>query len=270
MIPFKIVYIHFLASAICAANLAHASVLVSEGLKPGDVIPGSANAVKIRCFQEGTQHTLFALSLLNIDPSRKRLRKYDIALTTGHGFEDISPQALANCFGYGPSGKQYAVKNVKLSPNYKDGTATDWAVVKLERIKDKTVIRYNVDPELTFKDIEDLIAINPEVTFPEARSLLRSEQSCALYPRQIANMSRKGFESIFPHSCKAIAGQSGTPISVRDGDGAIMVGFHLGRTFVLKSDYLYSRPKWFGMMRIVDQDFVRSVNKIVLEMEQDR
>ena len=230
---------------------------------------GQTNSVRIRCFLGETEFKLSVAGVLESRLAYRKSNKMDIARTTGHGLVDAEGELIKDCFVYGPRGRKFKVRAIKMAPNYKEASATDWAVLVFDRIKAPGLTRYQVDPTLSLLEFEKLASERADVKFSKARGILENHQECNLYPRRNASLLGKQFDGIVPHSCKAIAGQSGSPVSVAGIENDIVIGIHLGKSFSLPITNVTDRAGWFGFMRIIDDAFLRDLNEIVKSIEQE-
>jgi hypothetical protein len=229
---------------------------------------GETNSVRVRCFLGEAEFKLSVASVLESRLTYHKSNRRDIALTTGHGLIGDDGKMIDDCYVYGPTGRKVKVKTIKMAPNYQEATGTDWAVLVFDRMKTPGLIRYTVDPSLSVSEFETLANEQADVKFSKARGILKNRQNCNLYPRRNASLLDKRFDGIVPHSCKAIRGQSGSPVSVAGINGDIVIGIHLGKSFSLPIENVTDRAGWFGFMRIIDNSFLVDLEAIVSELER--
>jgi len=254
---------------IGAAVSAHSSASITGSGFSNTLItnPSGAGAAKMRCYINEKQFLLSVVTIMQLDNKASKFRNKDVAVTTGHGLVGPSGKILDNCFVYGPSGRRYQVRVKKLAPGFKNATPSDWAVIVIDKMRDKNLVRYAVDPELSYNQFENLAREKAVVKFSTARGILVNGQKCHLYPRNYASLNRKIYDGIVPHSCKSIRGQSGSPVSVSAVDQNILVGIHVGQSFSLPIANVTDRARWYGFMRIVDDDLLVTLSSLLNDIE---
>ena len=188
---------------------------------------------------------------------RSKNKTSDYAVTTAHGIGAAKNASLENCHVQ-LFDKKYALQDVYIPENYVAGKSTDWAIVRLPRIKESNVTRYTLPQFLNHS--QDVFQHEPNlVTFPRARGLGFNMQTCLSLPSIFAGIEEK---NILAHDCDVIAGQSGSPLSISQNGEDILIGIHLGKSFMLKSP-LTKRPANFGYFRFFDDEIVREIDSVL-------
>jgi len=135
-------FVHFSILVVVLSTLffcvsGHASI-VSNGFSEKNIDEkGETNSVRVRCFMNDKQFKLSVAGVLQSRLTERKSNKLDIALTTGHGLVDEDGQLIGDCYVYGPNGRKVEVKAVRMAPNYREASSTDWAVLVFDRIKSK-------------------------------------------------------------------------------------------------------------------------------------
>ena len=192
--------------------------------------------------------------------------KYDIAITTGHGLFGEGGERLNNCFVSYPGGAKFPVTDAKLAPNYQPGTPSDWAVIVFPKIHQERLIRYTVSNNISQKSFEAFSELRPSVLFSTARGMPVNGQSCEIEPRRIAGLRHQNFIGFLSHTCRAIAGQSGTPISVIRNQQPVLIGIHIGSSMVYGYPTLDTPLYYRGYMREIDTEFMAEFSKILTSL----
>ena len=228
-----------------------------------------ANSAKLRCYLNEDEFRLSVVSVLKLDEKDESFRGSDIGVTTGHGLVGADGEFLSDCFVYGPSGRKYKVKAQKLAPGFKRAASSDWAVIVFDKIRDKNLVRYVVDPGLSLTEFESLADEKFAVNFSTARGIHKNGQACHLFPRKVASLKGDKFRGIVPHSCKSISGQSGSPVSISSASDSVLVGIHVGQSFALPIKNVTERARWYGFMRVVDNEFLYTLSGLLNDLELD-
>jgi len=224
------------------------------------------NALLLNCkISEQTYKRSFASVLqLTIEDSAKN--KYDVAITTGHGLVGDDGELLDNCFVSYPGSEKFPVTDAKLAPNYKPGTPSDWAVITFPKIENESLIRYSVGENISQKTFQDFAELRPSVLFSTARGLPVNGQDCEIEPRRFAGLRHQNFIGFLSHTCRAIAGQSGTPISVVRNQEPILIGVHIGSSMVYGYPTINTPLYHRGYMREIDTEFMAEFSKILTSL----
>lgn len=64
------------------------------------------------------------------------------------------------------------------------------------------------------------------------------------------------------HNCRAVAGQSGTPVSTPQNE---LLGIHLGTVWTVHS-YFTGGPARYGYLRRLDGDMVKAIRRAAVNM----
>jgi len=175
--------------------------------------------------------------------------KYDFGFATGHAVPDSRPCTVKDF-----SGGQSSVSLIRLADGYKSGASTDWALIRFDKINTKGLVRYTLDP---IEDIADLL--NEEFSFAQARGLSENAQKCSLSILDFSEDNRR-----VVHDCRAIPGQSGSPI-IRLVEGRpMLVGLHIGHLWMIQSP-ITGRPDRKGYINLLDQKTVGAIESIIDE-----
>ena len=251
--------------AISQASWA-SSIVKYEKRKPAPQ-HSSANSISVQCFLTEKTVKISRAAVLHVVENQSFLQGHDIAITTGHGLIDEKGKVIPGCEIRGPSGEIYAVETIKLAPGFKPGTPTDWAMLTFKKMHNEQVERYALTRDVSGTDVEKLAARNMQVLFSTARGLPQNGQNCDLFPRKYAGMTKAQHQGLLAHTCRAIPGQSGSPVSViRDGR-PILLGIHIGNAFVLEVEGAEQLPRFYGYMRAVDTALVETLAGMVTGLE---
>lgn len=193
-------------------------------------------------------------AILALPPDLAKAGK-DIAIVSGHGLEQST-----DCYVGDFLGNSKKVLSVTFARDYKAGTDTDWALISFKKIKGRHIQRYDVDSVLP-----DLTALNDRaVTFAQARGLPENTQKCRLADSVHKSLSDKG--TIISHDCRAIGGQSGSPITQVINGRHKLIGFHIGSGWTIKSP-MTGKPGHVNFMRSYDAQMSSEVKQALREME---
>lgn len=173
--------------------------------------------------------------------------KYDFGFVAGHAVPSERP-----CFVKDFVGGKSKVSLIHLAENYQAGEQSDWAVIRFKKIKTKGLVRYTLEP---VEEIGSLL--DKEFSFARARGLSENSQKCKL---SILNFSA-GRRHV-AHDCRAVEGQSGSPIT-RKLDGKFkLVGIHIGNLWMFKSPET-GRPDKKGYINLLDQKTVAEIDTVI-------
>lgn len=190
-------------------------------------------------------------------------RGKDYGLTTAHGLINQLGSVMENCFLRDFQGGRYPIANVYIPSDFIAGTSTDWAVLSIDRITVPGLVRFKL-PEFSSDREKEIKVTTTSVTFPTARGLGYSGQTCMALPAAYAGLTA---DNILVHDCRAIGGQSGSPISTSHHDEDVLMGIHLGKSFVFKSP-ITKKPEHYGFFRFIDQDIVDDIQLALRSMEK--
>lgn len=247
--------------AACAVSVAlfkpvDASTLVPNinlrSFKVTDKTP--THAIILKCETTGNWGYQSKGAILKINGAANT--KNDFAIVSGHGLN-----SNPNCFVSDFQGNSEPVLSKRFAKNYKAGTATDWAVISFKRIKGEHIIRYDVDIHLKNPASLD----KADVAFAEARGLPENNQSCKIAVLEL-NTSEKS-PLVFSHNCRAIPGQSGSPITYLENNNHRLAGFHLGYLWTVNSP-LTGKPGRINFFRPFDSDMANEVKSAIKDLEE--
>ena len=169
--------------------------------------------------------------------------------------------AAGQCYVQDFSGHKIPINGFTLADDYKAGTRSDWAVIRFNRIPTEGLMRYDL-PDIEWQALAHKTV---PVRFAAARGLRNHDQSCAVLPMRYQVLKGLQFDGVMPHDCYAIAGQSGSPLSLAGQDETLLVGIHLGRTWMLRSP-VTGRPEHQGFARVIDAAMIADIDAIVKAM----
>ena len=198
----------------------------------------------LRLICEGTdqQHLRSRIAVLDIgDP------KYDFGFATGHAIPIERPCAVRDF-----DGREQSVDLIQLAEGYQAGDKTDWAILRFEKISTKQLVRYKLEP------VEDLGPITEQsFSFARARGLPENAQSCKL---DVLNFNNGQYR--ITHDCRAVPGQSGSPLTrIVDGEHKL-VGLHIGQLWMFKAPDT-GRPDRRGYVNLLDRDTISEIQGII-------
>lgn len=221
---------------------------------------GLLNMLALKCKKDERFLIISRAAVLSLPHSTSHKRsQYDFAIATGHGFVDAQVQAKKDCFVSDFHGQSYEVEHIRIADNYVAGTGTDWALIAFKRIPSKHLVRYplrlnDITPDGTVYDVQ----------FASARGLPFNGQKCAVLTSPDHRVKKLIDGGLSFHNCHGIPGQSGSPVT-RFHDGTEnLIGFHLGSDFFIHSPF-YDKAARHGRMRLIDADFIQSVEHYVAE-----
>jgi len=164
---------------------------------------------------------------------RKPLMKQgrDIAVVTGHGLE-----ASQNCYIQDFQGHSEKITSISFAKDYKAGTETD---------------------------IKSLDKAN--ISFAQARGLPSNTQICRLALITLSVPKHKNSQYV-SHNCKAIPGQSGSPLTRIVNGRHKLIGFHLGNIWTLNSP-ITGKPGSINFLRPYDKKMSEDIQRIIETME---
>jgi hypothetical protein len=233
--------------AICFASpailiSAEASTVTHKiDFKPREIAKTTpTHAVFLKCDLNENTVTQSKGAILELPKDLKNTKK-DFAIVTGHGLKTD-----ADCYVSDFQGNSRKVLTKTYAKNYKSGTETDWAIVSFKRIKGAHLKRYNLESYLETPSSLH----NAPISFARARGLPQNSQNCKV--AVVALKTQDKSKPIFSHTCQAIPGQSGSPLTqVSDGQDHL-IGLHLGYLWMLRSP-LTGKPGQVNIMRPYDK-----------------
>lgn len=254
-------------AAISMSQIVWAASIVKYEKRQPTQQHSISNSIIVQCYvSEGIVKKSRAV-VLHINEENSLSSQHDIAVTTGHGFIDNDGKTFNKCEVIGPSRKTYPIKTIKFAPNYKPGTASDWAVMSLPKMETEKIQRYSVVDDKTGQEMELLARQNMPVLFSTARAYPQNGQSCILYPRKYAGFTKQEHKGLLAHNCRAISGQSGSPVSVERDGHPILIGIHIGNSFVLKVQDVDQPPRFYGYMRVIDRAVLEAQINLLINSE---
>jgi len=188
----------------------------------------------------------------------KNLHKHghDFAIVTAHGLKQGQDCYIADFQGHSEK-----VTNAYFADNYQAGTGTDWALVSFKTLKGNHIERYHVDDYLIDIDLLN----NTMVSFAEARGLPSNTQKCRLVLIDLKTDIQKNNQYV-SHDCRAIGGQSGSPITIFANGRHRLVGFHLGNIWTLNSP-MTGKPGKLNFLRPYDKKMSEDIKRILKDAE---
>ena len=247
------------------AQMSAASSLVAYKKPQPRLQHSLTNSVQIQCFPTPNIVKKSRATLLRINQTSSAMAGLDIAVTTGHGLIDNQGKIFPNCQIKGPSGHMYIIETIVMAPNYKEGTASDWAILSVKTLRNELVQRYDIGKNISIDGAEQLAENNLPVLFSSARGIPRNGQQCILNPKKYAALTHRSHHGLLAHTCKAVAGQSGSPVSVVRAGQPVLIGIHIGHTFVLRVKGVKQAPNFVGYLRIFDESFLNAITLLVNE-----
>ena len=209
------------------------------------------SVINLYCQISADQFYQSKLILIDTDSA-----KYDFALTTAHGLQSGNKTSYDGCFIRDSRGQRLNVLDAHIAQDFKPGAPTDWAVLKLDKIKKDAVRRYSVT--IIGQDAPKNDETIP-VSFPKARGLNFNIQNCHAMASEAVGLSNA---KILTHNCRVIKGQSGSPVVVRYENQDLLIGVHIGKAWVYRSP-VTKKPEHLGYFRVIDEDMIREVNAAI-------
>lgn len=250
-----LVFAAFSPNLSLGAKLVYSEKAAISTPGPGEYT--GAHTLEVRCSMGDDKIKISRMSILDIPKAKNT--NLDFGITTGHGLLDDHRSILTDCRVHDFKGKSYDINNIHVAKNYGPGTANDWAIISFERAKKSQVIRYALANAISVNEFDELARSELQLSFASARGLADGNQRCIALPRQTVGMNTENYAGLLPHSCKAISGQSGAPLSVVRNNRNVLLGLHIGHAFwvgVPDQD----KPARHGYMRILDDDLIAAIN----------
>lgn len=227
----------------------------------------SINSLRLRCYVSENIGKSSRAIVLQFLPSNELSKNFDFAITTAHGLMDDSGKTMENCQVNLPGGETHEIKAIVIAPDYKQGQASDWAIIAFEKLESKAIIRHQVSADMSNMAVVQIANARLSVLFSKARGLPHNGQICNLLPRQYAGLTQKKHAQFLAHNCRAIAGQSGSPITVIRNDQPVVLGIHVGSSMIYAHPTPSSPLRYQGYMRVIDQEFMATFAKILPKIE---
>ena len=174
---------------------------------------------------------------------------YDFGFATGHAVPSERPCAVKDF-----SGNSRAVNLIELADGYQAGESTDWAIIRFEKISTKGLVRYQLDP------VGAAVSLKTEkFSFAQARGLPENAQTCTLSELDFDNGRYR-----VTHDCRAVPGQSGSPITRISNSKHKLIGLHIGHLWMFKSPET-GRPDRKGYINLLDAETVEQIDSLIAE-----
>lgn len=253
----KVIFCFLLAVIFYTApNVSASSMTIDPGTENENDLTSNWSTFNLFC--RASDHLFYRSKVVFI---RSTSAKFDYALTTAHGLEKGISDQFDTCYVRDSSGQPLKLITAYFAKGYKPGTSTDWAIIKLNKVDDKTVTRYKLHlPENSaFRNQENI-----SVSFPKARGINDKFQLCSTLPSEFLGLANP---KILSHDCRVIAGQSGSPILKQHDAEDVLIGVHLGKAFVYRSP-ISQKPEHLGYFRVIDQEMVHEINIAVRSFMQ--
>lgn len=229
------------ASTISTYQPIHSSKLMLQDTSQ------KTHVLSLKCIINETMVKVSKVSLIQTSKSKDK-PKLDFGIATGHGFTDES-----NCYVQDSKGQNKKVLFVSYADNYKAGTDTDWALISTKPFKGDHITRYYLDDFIGAIDRFH----NINVFFAQARGIPNNTQSCKLAIADFENFMDNSKQYI-THNCKAVTGQSGSPITRFSNGRHKLTGFHLGHLWTLKSP-ITGQPATHAYIRLFDKPMAEEI-----------
>ena len=200
----------------------------------------------LRLICEGAEasHLQSRVAILDIDHE-----KYDFGFAAGHA---IPPERPCKIRDFNRRSK--SVDLIKFADSYQSGEKTDWAIIRFKKISTKGLVRYQLEP------VEDLALLDQKTfSFAQARGRSENAQNCNLTELNFHNGRQR-----ITHDCKAIPGQSGSPVTQLVDGKHKLIGLHIGQLWMLESPET-GRPDRRGYINLLDVETVNEIKSVILE-----
>ena len=172
---------------------------------------------------------------------------YDFALVAGHAVPVERPCVVKDFFG-----RKSNVSLIRLADGYKSGEDTDWAIIRFKKIKTPNLVRYPLEPFEINGPLNEI-----RVRFAQAFALPENTQDCRLTTLEFPNNTQR-----ISHDCRAIAGQSGSPLTTIVDGKHKLVGLHVGHLWMLDSPET-RRPDRKGYINVFTSDMVADIKQVI-------
>jgi len=189
---------------------------------------------------------------------KTRDARFDYGLSTGHGMTIKDLEFAKDCRVIDHKGQHHALKAFYLPKTYAPGSETDWALIRLDKIRDDKIVRFQL-PEVDALAEQDFRIKSNAVNFPKARGIGQNSQVCQSYPSHYIGLKAR---NLLVHDCRVLPGQSGSPVSVTTKESDLLIGLHLGTGFVMRSK-VTGKAGRLGYFRFIDQVMVKEIDTII-------
>ena len=174
---------------------------------------------------------------------------YDFGFATGHALPPERPCVVRDF-----EGETRTADSIQLAKGYKSGETTDWAVIRFGKISTKQLVRYQLEP------VEELGPLEGQrFSFARARGLPENAQHCEL---NVLDFNNGRFR--VTHDCRAVPGQSGSPLTRIVDREHKLVGLHIGHLWMFKAPDT-GRPDRRGYINLLDADTISKIEAIIAE-----
>ncbi len=241
----------FLILILGALAPAHASSITTDSQSYTAASSQAPSVLNLYCQASSKQFYQSKLVLLESGS-----KDYDFALTTAHGIQRGEYSGFESCFIRDSQGQRRNVLDAYIAKGYKAGGPSDWAVLKLAKIRQSVNRRYE------FTIVGEHAPEGHEtipISFPKARGINYNTQLCQALPSEAVAVKNA---QILAHNCRVLKGQSGSPIVTRSKDKDLLIGIHLGKAWVFRSP-ITQKPEHMGYFRLIDEDMIKEINSAV-------
>ncbi len=198
----------------------------------------------IRLICEGLEghHVQSRIAVLDIGDAL-----YDFGFATGHAIPSARPCVVKDF-----AGQERPVNLIELADEYQSGSETDWAIIRFDKLSTERLVRYELEP------IEALGSLSEQrFSFAQARGLSENAQTCKLSILDFDNGRRH-----VTHDCRAIPGQSGSPVTRIVEGKHKLVGLHIGHLWMFESPET-GRPDRKGYINLLDSETVADIEALI-------
>ncbi len=201
--------------------------------------------LRLSCSQSATSGLQSRIAVLDVGHPI-----YNFALAAGHAVPSDRPCVVKDF-----DGKSSNVDLIRFPADYQPGQQSDWAVIRFPRIDTRNLVKYKLEPLADLDNLE-----GTQVLFAEARGLPENSQVCHLTILQF----KAGHKRV-AHDCRAISGQSGSPVTrVVEGQNRL-VGLNIGRLWMFESPKT-GRPDRKGYINLLDRKTVADIQTLIDEI----
>ncbi len=206
--------------------------------------PSATPTHMLRLVCEGVDQTNLQSRIAVLDVNSAN---HDFGIATGHAIPPERPCAVRDF-----EGRKRSVNIIKLADNYEIGEKSDWAIIRFDKITTPKLVRYKLEP------LEDIFPLEQQkFSFARARGLPENSQLCTLTVLDFSNGRNR-----VTHDCRAVPGQSGSPITrVIDGEHKL-VGLHIGQLWMFQAPDT-GRPDRRGYINLLDRGTISEIQQII-------
>ena len=245
-----------LASSVIVISAKASTITHKIDLTPREITKTTpTHAVFLKCDLSENTVTQSKGAILEL-PKNLKNAKRDFAIVTGHGLKTD-----ADCYVSDFQGNSRKVLTKTYAKNYKSGTETDWAIVSFKRIKGSHIKRYNME---SYLETPSSSLHNAPILFARARGLPQNSQTCKV--AVVALKTQDKSRPIFSHTCQAVPGQSGSPLTQASDGQDHLIGLHLGYLWMLRSP-LTGKPGQVNIMRPYDKQMADEIKDSLNELK---